>query len=234
MADKYPSMSPYTYCGNNPVRLVDEDGREIEVEANKDGTYTIVGGHCNNDKNIYIITNGERTGVLGQMLTKYSFFDEDNNVVLGTIINPNDNSGRSFLMDIKNDRPMLITYIINATGGGKYNFKNKGIDGRGKQSLSQYHLRGMPLNGIAGVGKGNVYGTARDVGNYAAGFVASAAGLDWDEARLGFDLYECLTRREFRQECMASQSAQRIGYSVGASERWQWKLYNKIQSWFDF
>ncbi len=29
MADKYPSMSPYTYCGNNPVGLVDEDGREI-------------------------------------------------------------------------------------------------------------------------------------------------------------------------------------------------------------
>ena len=30
MSDKYPSMSPYTYCGNNPVRLVDEDGREID------------------------------------------------------------------------------------------------------------------------------------------------------------------------------------------------------------
>ena len=29
MADKYPGVSPYTYCANNPVKLVDPDGREI-------------------------------------------------------------------------------------------------------------------------------------------------------------------------------------------------------------
>jgi len=30
MSDKYPSMSPYTYCANNPVILVDPDGEKIE------------------------------------------------------------------------------------------------------------------------------------------------------------------------------------------------------------
>ncbi len=33
MADKYPSISPYAYCAWNPVKLVDPDGREIDIFA---------------------------------------------------------------------------------------------------------------------------------------------------------------------------------------------------------
>ena len=29
MSDKYPSLSPYTYCANNPVKLVDPNGEEF-------------------------------------------------------------------------------------------------------------------------------------------------------------------------------------------------------------
>ena len=35
MSDKYPSTSPYTYCANNPVRLVDPDGKEIWIDGDE-------------------------------------------------------------------------------------------------------------------------------------------------------------------------------------------------------
>ena len=38
MSDKYPSLSPYTYCADNPVKLVDPNGEEIDwVERTKYG-----------------------------------------------------------------------------------------------------------------------------------------------------------------------------------------------------
>ena len=35
MADKYPSLSPYNYCADNPVILVDPDGRDFDPESER-------------------------------------------------------------------------------------------------------------------------------------------------------------------------------------------------------
>ena len=37
MAHKYPSLSPYVYCANNPVKLVDPNGEEIVITETTDG-----------------------------------------------------------------------------------------------------------------------------------------------------------------------------------------------------
>ena len=42
MSDKYPSLSPYTYCANNPVKLVDPDGEEWETPEDIDFANSLI------------------------------------------------------------------------------------------------------------------------------------------------------------------------------------------------
>ena len=55
MSDKYPSLSPYTYCADNLVKLVDPNGEEIGNYYNIDGDY--LGTDGIDDCKTYLVWN---------------------------------------------------------------------------------------------------------------------------------------------------------------------------------
>ena len=218
MADKYPSLSPYNYCAWNPMKLVDPNGEDIEVVENGNGTYTIVGGVQNNDRNIYVVKNGKRTGeIIGRAFTKYSFFDDEGNIVLGATIDLNDNSGQDFIESATAGSINLSTYILDKEKGGRlggdYDFKNRNWARMDDKNMTRkkYHNRGM----VVSIKNEKTIASARDIGNYIAGYLSGLKGLSWVTACIGFDAYNMISNKELNGDSKVSREAERAGYRDG-------------------
>ena len=68
MSDKYPSLSPYVYCANNPIKLVDPNGEEIL------SPYV----YCANNPIKLVDPNGEEIGDYYNWKGKYLGWDGHN------------------------------------------------------------------------------------------------------------------------------------------------------------
>ncbi len=77
------------------------------------------------------------------------------------------------------------------------------------------------------------YASARDIGNYDAGYIAGRAGMNWKTARLGFDALESIQNGKLSSEGMTTQKAERMGYEAGASKSWLKKANDWLKSLFN-
>jgi RHS repeat-associated protein len=232
LAEEFITYTPYNAMMNNPLSYIDPDGRfSTNVTENEDGTYTVAeGGDPNDgDNGIYVVdSNGNRTGkIIGESLTSHSFFDDKENAVVGAVIDPNSTEGQDFIdNEILKDNPGLLKYMMNATGGEHYDFKERDMEEalkEGKTEL-QHRYRGSKASN----GK---FGSARDFGNGGAGIVAGRAGVTWANTRLAFDALETAQYSSIkvirfpavmvvvnpRVESTTSQKAQKLGHKIGYS-----------------
>ena len=198
LAEKYVSMSPYMYCGGNPINAIDVDGRSTWVVRAGKGKYKVVGGNLNdNDRNIYVGTLDEKNNKFTReysigittSITSFYYCDakEGPKWSKESIIDVNDRSGYEFLKKIMSQiPPMIDDYMLNARTNHTYDFKvTNGTDHK-IEGIDIY--RGMPV-GVTDKGQ-VIFSSARDIGNIAAGFIAGVNGMPWIPSRLAFDFYQ--------------------------------------------
>ena len=222
LMDKYIQSSPYAYCDGNPLKYVDPEGEWLAVVNNDEaGTYTVKGGSVEyDDCNIYIVDSNydiELEGkpkdatILAQTATPYSFTNDAGNVVTGSIIDMNDLSGNAFIEQFQKDKIRLIPYILPPCFSNVSGWRNGNCDFKSKGNPN----RGMPIAILGGK-----IGTARDVGNFAAGFLAAFNGITFRTSMNVFDAFQNLTTRDCTTgEPNVSKWAQQLGHSAGRSAR---------------
>ena len=253
LSEKYYGISPYAYCLGNPISIIDPNGESTWVTRGMNGTFIVTdkGDPFDNDSNIYVTyedDNGvwQRGESIGQTVSPYSFynFDAKNGEAwaVGSVINTEDNSGSSFLqMFYDKWQPELIDYMTNARNGHKYDFKVSNGESTSIFGSKLDPYRGMPIG--KGSDEKNIYASARDIGNIAAGYVAGANGIGWISARAAFDGYQILSnilslsisdniKTGFRRESLSTRVPEYYGWTRGYlnynhKRRINWYLYDK-------
>jgi len=239
LTEKYTEISGYVYCHANPIILFDPDGKETHVALNNDGTYRVIGGKLNADRNIYLYNKDKKGNYsirgksIGITTSTTSFYNSDYNKgegawAIGSVINPEDNSGRIFLNKIISKDITLDDYMDNARNDHPYDFKVTNGGGNVVSRENKYKYRGMSIGKTAS-GQ-TIYTSARDIGNIAAGIVAAKNGIPWHAARMAFDAYQG------GREGLSTQNAEYYGWnqtyiqSNGITEASH--LRNSINSFF--
>lgn len=243
MARSFPNQSPYIGMDANPIKLTDVNGDSTFVTANDDGTYKVTGGTLNdNDNGIYVKgPTGKIGDMIGYSATPESFYNGQSKTWHG-VIDPQDQSGRDFLNDQIIDPDIgLIAYMNNAKGNQRLDFKKTGGTDQVQFTTPDEIYRGMPLSLEGPDATKPVFGSARDVGNIAAGLVAGRNGQGWWASRHAFDILETKQSHGswktfwcypffgvYEVEQSGTQYAQKLGHRIGSQMRTA-EYYEKLR-----
>ena len=166
LAEKYYSMSPYNYCGNNPIKYIDINGDSIIVD-----NYGNLIGQNGKDKNVYLYSKKSnkysKIGVLGGTI--------DVQKILPNALRKNASEARKLKKNLFAD----FAFIQKVKTGGDWDLKKNDKTIFGIDNKTRFLFNNSLMSG-------------EDIGNMNYGVVSKAFGYSEEYAKRGAGLYQII------------------------------------------
>ena len=169
MFEKYPSISPYTYCKNNPVMFVDPTGKDVEFNSIEDffrvGVACLVSGQFRSQFK-ELVQSDETFVFKGQKLNGSGYFSKemDGKKYINYNVLSNKKEGSDFVTNLRHESKHAVQYLHGEVG-----FELQVVNGVDENGEPYPEMRWVPIN----------YDITDEVGAYDAAYL-----YGWDFANI--------------------------------------------------
>ena len=195
-SDKYPSLSPYTYCADNPVRLVDPNGEDVDDNLDKWkynkttgqlSWYSNTGGKCHQ-----IVVETENTSAGEQVRRTVEFDGAIGRMFNFSVFNPKLDDIINGIIEIKNGAKTFGAGLsIGFASEGFGTALSAGFCFWGAKELGEGFINVMKALAGEASDPYNQQNIVKDILNTA---VNTGSGLIKDKANSGAQIFKYTTK----------------------------------------